>query len=78
MQRVLELERTVEKLQQQLDESRRTHERDLADLAARGFNPGGLVPAVARSRAVTLYRATRGPASEIEAVSGAAAQRPRD
>ena len=77
VQRVLELERTVEELQQQLDEARRTHERHLAELTARGFNPGGLVPAVAQTRAVTLYRATRGPASEIEAVSGAAARRPR-
>ena len=77
VQRVLELERAVAELQDQLDQARRTHERQLAELTARGFNPGGLVPAVRQSRAVTLYRATRGPASEIEAVAPAVAQRRR-
>ena len=69
VQRVLELEQTVVELRAQLDEIRRTHERHLAELAARGFNPGGLVPAVPASRAVTIYRATRGPASVVEPVT---------
>ncbi len=71
VQRVLDLEQAVAELRAQLDETRRAHERHLAELTARGFNPGGLVPAVPRSRAVTLYRATRAPASVIEPVSGA-------
>ena len=71
VQRVLELEQTVAELKTQLDETSRSHERHLAELTARGFNPGGLVPAVPRSRAVTLYRATRAPASIVERVSGA-------
>ena len=71
VQRVLELEQTVAGLKAQLDETSRSHERHLAELTARGFNPGGLVPDVPRSRAVTLYRATRAPASIVERVSGA-------
>ena len=77
VQRVLELEQTVAELQDQLDQARRAHERQLAELTARGFNPGGLLPAVRQNRSVTLYRATRGPASEIEAVAGTVAPRPR-
>ena len=69
VQRVLELEQTVAELKAQLDQTRQAHERDLAELAARGFNPGGLVPAVPASRAVTIYRATRGPASVVEPVT---------
>ncbi|MCY4665126.1 MAG: helix-turn-helix transcriptional regulator [Acidimicrobiaceae bacterium] len=71
VQRVLELEQTVARLKAQLDETLRAHERHLDELTARGFNPGGLVPAVPRSRAVTLYRATRAPASIVERVSDA-------
>ena len=70
VQRVLELERTVAELQAQLDDTRRAQERQMADLAARGFNPG-LVPAVPAGRAVTIYRATRGPASVVEPVARA-------
>ena len=73
VQRVLELERTVAELKAQLDQTRQAHERELAELTARGFNPSGLVPAVPGTRAVTIYRATRGPASEIEPVAGAGA-----
>lgn len=68
VQRVLELERTVAELKAQLDDAHRPHEHQLAELTARGFNPGGPVPAVPTSRAVTIYRATRGPASEITPV----------
>ena len=70
VQRVLELERQVVELQAQLDEARKTHESQLADLAARGFNPGGLLPAVPQSRAVTLYRARRGEATGAGARRG--------
>lgn len=59
VQRVLELERTVAVLEQQLDEARRAHERDLAELAARGFASSNLVPAIRPKRPVTLYRARR-------------------
>ena len=69
VQRVLELEQTVAELKAQLDRTRQAHERQLAELTARGFNFGGLVPAVPRSRAVTLYRATRGPGSVVEPVA---------
>ncbi len=68
VQRVLELERSVAELKLRLDDARRAHERQLAELTARGFNPGGLVPAVPASRAVTIYRATRAPASVVEPV----------
>ena len=71
VQRVLELEQTVAELKAQLDEARRAHQRRLDELTARGFNPGGLVPAVPTSRSVTLYRATRGPGSVVEPVAGA-------
>ena len=71
VQRVLELEREVAELRAQLSEARQAHERQLTELTARGFNPGGRVPAVPGSRAVTLYRATRGPASVVEPVAGA-------
>ena len=74
VQRVLELERTVAELQAQLDEARQAHERQLAELTARGFNPGGLVPAVRGGRAVTLYRASRAPASVVEPVPGTDSQ----
>ena len=67
VQRVMELERAVAELQAQLDEARQAHESQLAELAARGFNPGGLVPAVPQSRAVTLYRARRDPAPGADA-----------
>lgn len=80
VQRVLDLEQTVAELQDQLDQARQVHERQLAELTARGFKPRGRVPAVPRNRAVTLYRATRGPASVVEAVaevdSAPAARRP--
>ena len=69
VQRVLELERTVVELQAQLDDARRAHEHQSAELTARGFNTGGLVPAVPAGRAVTIYRATRGPASVVEPVT---------
>lgn len=75
VQRVLELERTVAELQAQLDEARRAHQRHLEELTARGFNPGGLVPAVPATRSVTLYRATRGPASVVEPVTRSDAPR---
>ncbi len=68
VQRVLELEAAVAELQAELDDARRAHERQSAELAARGFNPGGRLPAVASSRAVTIYRATRGPASVVEPI----------
>ena len=68
VQRVLELEQTVAELKAKLDQARQTHERELT---ARGFNPGGRVPAVPTSRAVTIYRATRAPASVVEPVPGA-------
>ena len=69
VQRVLELERTVAELQAQLDDARRAHERQSAELTARGFYPGGRVPAVPQTRAVTIYRATRAPASVVEPVA---------
>ena len=71
VQRVLELEQTVAELKAQLDDARQAHEHRMAELAAHGFNPGGLVPAVPASRAVTIYRATRGPASVVEPVTRA-------
>ena len=71
VQRVLELERTVAELQAQLDDARRAQERQVAELTARGFNPGGRLPAVRTGRAVTIYRATRGPASVVEPVTRA-------
>lgn len=71
VQRVLELEQAVAELKAQLDDAHRAHERQSAELTARGFNPGGLVPAVPTSRAVTIYRATRGPASVVEPVTRA-------
>ena len=69
VQRVLELEQTVAELKAQMDKTRQAHERELAELTARGFNPGGLVPAVPGTRSVTIYRATRGPASVVEPVT---------
>ena len=63
VQRVLDLERTVADLQDQLDEALGAQQDHLAELAARGFNTGGLLPAIPQSRAVTLYRAPRNPAS---------------
>ena len=69
VQRVLELERTVADLQAQLDDARQSHERRMAELTARGFNPGDRAPAVPGTRAVTIYRATRGPASVVEPVT---------
>ena len=69
VQRVLELEQTVAELEAQLDDAHRAHQRQMAELTAHGFNPGGLVPAVPASRAVTIYRATRGPASVVEPVT---------
>ncbi len=69
VQRVLELEQTVAELKEQLDDARRAHERRMAELTARGFNPGGMAPAVPASRAVTIYRATRAPASVVEPVT---------
>ena len=69
VQRVLELEQTVAELKAQLDDARLVHERRMAELTAHGFNPGGLVPAVPTGRAVTIYRATRGPASVVEPVT---------
>ena len=71
VQRVLDLERKIAELQAQLSAARQAHENHLAELAARGFNPGGLVPAIPQSRAVTLYRARRGPVSDHGAVSDA-------
>ncbi len=71
VQRVLELEQTVAELRAQLDETRQAYKRQQTELAARGFNPSGLVPAVRQGRAVTLYRATRGPGSVVEPVAGA-------
>ena len=59
VQRVLELEREVAELRAQLSEARQAHEDDRAELAARGFNPGSLLPAVRPKRPVTLYRARR-------------------
>ncbi len=70
VQRVLELEQTVADLKAQLDEARGARERYLDELTARGFNPGDRVPAVPRTRAVTIYRATRAPASVVEPVPG--------
>ncbi|MYJ82302.1 MAG: helix-turn-helix transcriptional regulator [Acidimicrobiaceae bacterium] len=69
VQRVLELEQTVAELRAQLGDARRAHEHRMAELTAHGFNPGGLVPAVPTGRAVTIYRATRGPASVVEPVT---------
>lgn len=76
VQRVLELEGTVAELQVQLEEARLAHENHMAELAARGFNPGGLLPAIPQTRAVTLYRARRDPASDASPAPGADA-RPR-
>ncbi len=69
VQRVLELERTVAELRAQLDDARRAQERRIAELTARGFNPDGLVPAVPTTRAVTIFRATRAPASVVEPIT---------
>ena len=63
VQRVLELESEVVELRAQLSEARRAHEAARAELAARGFNPGSLVPAVRPKRPVTLYRTRRDPAA---------------
>jgi len=63
VQRVLELESEVAELRTELSDVRQTLEDHRADLAARGFNTGSLVPAVRPKRPVTLYRARRDPAA---------------
>ncbi len=69
VQRVLELEQTVAALQDELDNVRRTQQRQAAELLASGFRGRGrLMPANRSDTSVTLYRATRGPASVIEPV----------
>ena len=77
VQRVLELERTVDELKAKFEEARQAHESDLAELAARGFSPGGLLPAIPQSRAVTLYRARRGSASDAGRAAGPDARQRR-
>ncbi len=77
VQRVLELERSVAALRAELDEVRRAQQRQAAELLARGFRGRGrLMPAAASDASVTLYRATRGPASVIEPVDPAEPPRP--
>ncbi len=69
VQRVLELEQTVAALQAELDNLRRAQQRQAAELLAQGFGGRGrLMPAKRNETSVTLYRATRGPASVIEPV----------
>ena len=70
VQRVLELEREIVELRAQLSEARQAHEDHLAELTARGFNPGSLLPAIRPKRPVTLYRARREPAADPGAVAG--------
>ena len=72
VQRVLELEHEVAELRAQLSEAHQAHEDHLADLTARGFNPGSRVPAIRPKRPVTLYRARREPAKEAERPASAA------
>ncbi len=69
VQRVLELEQTVAALQAELNNVRRAQQRQAAELLAQGFGGRGrLMPAKRNEASVTLYRATRGPASVIEPV----------
>ena len=64
VQRVLELEGEIAELRAQLSEVRQAHEDHLAELVARGFNPGSRLPAIRSKGPVTLYRARREPAQE--------------
>ena len=72
VQRVLELEGEIAELRAQLSEARQAHEDHLAELVARGFNPGSRLPAIRSKGPVTLYRARREPAQEAERPASAA------
>ena len=76
VQRVLELEREIAELRAQLSEARQAHEDHLAELVARGFNPGSRLPAIRSKGPVTLYRARREPAQEAERSEAPGPERP--
>lgn len=67
VERVLELERQVADLQDQLAVTQEDH---IAELAAHGWPTGGLVPDRAPSRAVTLYRGPRASSAAPSSSAG--------
>lgn len=77
VQRVLELEETVARLQAQLVDARRDQLRHSTELVARGFMPAAAAPVSRSRKPVTLYRATRGPASVVEVVTAEPSRRTR-